>query len=53
MAHWDGPGESHPFEVIIRLNLRERRQIEMSFDSETVAAFGGLNHLRGTERIEM
>lgn len=31
--HWDRPGESQPFEVVICSNLREGLQIEMSFDN--------------------
>lgn len=32
--HWGRPGESQPFEVVICSNLREGRQIEMSFDND-------------------
>lgn len=35
--HWDRPGESQPFEVVICPNLREGHQIEMSFDSDRAA----------------
>ncbi len=33
-AHWDRPGDSPPFEVVICPNPREGRQIEMSFDND-------------------
>lgn len=32
--HWERPGESQPFEVVICPDLREGHQIEMSFDSD-------------------
>lgn len=32
--HWDRPGKSLPFEVVICPNLWEGHQIEMSFDSD-------------------
>lgn len=32
--HWERPGESQPFEVVICPNPREGRQIEMSFDDD-------------------
>lgn len=33
-AHWERPGDSQPFEVVICPNPRDGRQIEMSFDDD-------------------
>ena len=32
--HWERPGDSQPFEVVICPDPREGRQIEMSFDDD-------------------